>query len=115
MGTITPAFAAPGTSPGFWLWELGCVEFRSRLGSALDSQVICVRLPEEPRLARPAAMLVIVEPMQEEERHEKQMRGQPQQFFARAAYQHAPSSRAPSVTSEDITANDSVSNVNAGY
>jgi len=115
--TITPAFAAPGTCPGFWLRELGCVEFRSRLGSALDSQVICVRLPEEPRLARPSAMLVIVEPMQEEARQEKQeMRGNSQQhFFARAAYQHTTSSRAPSVTSEDITANDSVSNVNVGY
>lgn len=111
-----PAFLNPGGSSGFWLRELGCVEFRSKLGSAFDSQVICARLPEEPRNARPAAMLVIVEPMEEEKRApDSVQKHQPQQFFARTAYQRGPASRASSVASEDITANDSVSNVNGNW
>jgi len=116
-----PAFVTPGTSvQGFWLRELGCVEFRSKLGSAFDSSVTCARLPDEPP-NRPAVVVVIVEPLQEEQQMPRAgggVRNQPVQNFStqnRPVYRRGAPSIASSVHSEDITANDSVSNVNVRY
>jgi len=119
-----PAFGARTAGvEGFWLRELGCVEFRSKLGSEFDSSVTCARLPEDGPL-RPALVLVIVEPLQIQDR----MPAPPGPTGGRASaapsmgrsnrmpgFRRGTPSVTSSVHSEDITANDSVSNVNGRY
>jgi len=108
-------FMKPGASNEFWLRELGCVEFRSKLGSAFDASVTCARLPEEPAQGRQAAILVVIEPV-EEEQQQMRMRSQPAPAMpSNVAYRRGPASITSSVHSEDITANDSVSNVHTYY
>jgi len=105
-----------GSRQSFWLREFGYMEFRSKLGSPFDSSVKCARLPEEPQQGLEAAVLVIVEPLEEET---NQKPGPPQRIPGQRGVGSRVSSRcgalsvASSVRSEDITANDSVSNVNA--
>mmetsp|Transcript_97348 Transcript_97348/g.313701 ORF Transcript_97348/g.313701 Transcript_97348/m.313701 type:complete len:1006 (-) Transcript_97348:179-3196(-) len=108
-------FMKPGASNEFWLRELGCVEFRSKLGSAFDASVTCARLPEEPAQGRQAAILVVIEPVAEEQQ-QMRMRSQPAPAMpSNLAYRRGPASITSSVHSEDITANDSVSNVHTYY
>jgi len=121
----TPAFANPGHTAGFWLRDLGWVEFRSRLGSAFEASVSCVRLPEEAAQGKPPVVVVIVQPNTEEEQRQNhpqnQMNLQHNKHHpslwqgSRSGYRHGPASVASSVHSEDITANDSVSNVNVRF
>jgi len=111
-----PAFLNPTNMSNFWVRELGCVEFRSKLGSAFDASVTCVRLPEEVQYARAGAILVIIEPVAEEQQQTRMRQQHPSQQMARGmVYRRGPASTTSSVHSEDITANDSVSNVNAKW
>mmetsp|Transcript_133366 Transcript_133366/g.386037 ORF Transcript_133366/g.386037 Transcript_133366/m.386037 type:complete len:1013 (+) Transcript_133366:195-3233(+) len=123
----TPAFASADAASGFWLRDLGFVEFRNRLGSAFDASVVCARLPEETHQGRPPSVVVVVQPAIDEDQRpaqqpqfdsalhgggglSQQMRG-----GGRRSHRHGPGSVASSVQSEDITANDSVSNVNTRW
>lgn len=132
----TPVFTSIASSPGFWLRDLGFVEFKNRLGSAFDASVVCARLPEEVQHGKPPMVVVVVQTAIAEEQlgpqdHAQQLSPsgravgghplQPQQqqhsFFGQAhrGHHHGPGSVASSVHSEDITANDSVSNVNSRW
>lgn len=113
---ITVPGVADRSNGGYSLRSIGCVEFRNKLGSAFDSSVICARLPHETSLGKEAVVIVVVEPMEEEEFHG---RGHPkktsvassQQWPQRGSFRPGPPSGVPSIASEDITANDSVSNI----
>merc|ERR1712012_1013475 len=48
--------------PGFLVRDLGCEEFISKSGKVLDSSVITVHLPPEPKCGKDGALLVIIEP-----------------------------------------------------
>lgn len=96
--------------------QLGCVEFRNRLGAPFDASVFYAWLPAEdapPNQRRPPAMLVVVEPLVDETVPAAGGRGQRLQEATSGG--RPPGRRATSVASsvrsEDITANDSVSNV----
>jgi len=119
-----PAFATPNMPVGFWLRDLGFVEFRSRLGSAFEASVICVRLPEESG-QQPPVVVVVVQPVADGDTRPGVQVAQhygrgggpqpPMMAGGRSSYRQGPGSVASSVHSEDITANDSVSNVNARW
>mmetsp|Transcript_93260 Transcript_93260/g.301651 ORF Transcript_93260/g.301651 Transcript_93260/m.301651 type:complete len:1029 (-) Transcript_93260:164-3250(-) len=109
-----PGFGAQNLTPGFWLRELGCIEFRSKLGSAFDSSVTCAGLPEEK--GRPASIIVIIEPLErEEQQHRGGFNGLQAPPNVGRRHRYGAPSVASSVHSEDITANDSVSNVNGRW
>eukprot|EP00928_Gymnodinium_smaydae_P098150 TRINITY_DN9062_c0_g1_i1.p1 TRINITY_DN9062_c0_g1~~TRINITY_DN9062_c0_g1_i1.p1 ORF type:complete len:691 (+),score=87.05 TRINITY_DN9062_c0_g1_i1:147-2219(+) len=89
-----------GQSIGFFLQDLGCVEFCSKAGISFESTVCIAYVPPQPSLRQDANLVVVINFLTDTKSHSK--------------VKHVPSST-PSVTSDDVHACDSVSNLLPNY
>eukprot|EP00927_Polykrikos_kofoidii_P022017 TRINITY_DN20671_c0_g1_i1.p1 TRINITY_DN20671_c0_g1~~TRINITY_DN20671_c0_g1_i1.p1 ORF type:complete len:1022 (-),score=273.92 TRINITY_DN20671_c0_g1_i1:48-2756(-) len=104
---------APVPATEFWLRELGCVEFRSKLGSPFDSTVTCARLPAEKEHSKEATFLMILEPLEDTQRPSAPPKQSWSSQYSQMSGSRRIGSRPSSVISDDINPNDSVSQINA--